>query len=80
MIASTLIAATVAAAQPAQQAQPMTAPAASADKKMPCCEKMASGEGCACCKDMVKDGHAGPGKHGADGAEQSENRDPRDAL
>ena len=71
MIASTLIAATVAAAQPAPAPQPMAAPAPSAEKKMACCEKMAKGEGCAC-KDMAKDGHGERGlNHGADGAGHS---------
>jgi hypothetical protein len=34
----------------------MAAPAAppAAEKKMACCEKMAKGEGCSCCKDMGK--------------------------
>ena len=70
MIISTLIAATVAAAQPAPTAQATPATPA-AEKKMACCEKMAMGEGCDCCKDMDKkaaagshDGHAG---HGAQG-------------
>jgi hypothetical protein len=67
MLVSTLIAATVAAAEPAGPAvQPAAAPAPAAEKKMACCEKMAKGEGCDCCKDMDKkaaagahDGHAG---------------------
>ena len=60
MIVSSLIAASV-AAQPAPAPQPAAAPAPAAEKKMACCEKMAKGEGCACCKDMGKDGH---GEHG----------------
>ena len=58
MIASTLIASAVAAAQP-QAAPPAPAPHADhaamdhGDKKMACCEKMAKGEGCACCKDKT---------------------------
>lgn len=69
MIVSTLIAASVAATQPAPAPQPMAAPAPAAEKKMACCEKMAKGEGCACCKDGDKkaeadtteshDGHSG---------------------
>lgn len=57
MIVSTLVAATIAAAQPAPPPQPMAAPAPAGEKKMACCEKMAKGEGCGCCKDMAKDGH-----------------------
>ena len=53
MIVSTLIAATVAAAEPAPASQPAAAPAP-AEKKMACCDKMAKGEGCDCCKDMDK--------------------------
>jgi hypothetical protein len=56
MIVSTLVAASV-AAQPAPAPKPMAAPAPTAEKKMACCEKMAKGEGCACCKDMAKDSH-----------------------
>lgn len=56
MIVTTLIAASV-AAQPAPAQQKVAAPAPAAEKKMACCEKMAKGEGCACCKDMAKDGH-----------------------
>jgi hypothetical protein len=69
MIVSTLIAATVATAQPAPAPQPTAAPAPAAEKKMACCEKMATGEGCECCKGMKHedkaaaggshDGHAG---------------------
>ena len=51
MIVATLLAATVATAAPDAAAQPSpTAPAT--EKKMACCEKMAKGEGCDCCKDM----------------------------
>ena len=60
MIVSTLIAASV-AAQPAPAPQPTAAPAPAAEKKMACCEKMAKGEGCECCKDMGKEHH---GEHG----------------
>jgi hypothetical protein len=51
MIVSTILAAAAATTQPA--AAPATAVAAPMDhgKKMACCEKMAKGEGCACCKD-----------------------------
>jgi hypothetical protein len=66
MIVSSLIAATVAAAQPAPAPQPTAAPAPVAEKKMACCEKMAKDEGCDCCKGMkheekaaADDGHAG---------------------
>ena len=71
MIVSTLIAASV-AAQPAPVPQPTVAPVPAAEKKMACCEKMAKGEGCACCKDMgkehdgergMKDGGEGSGEH-----------------
>ena len=62
MIVTTLIAATVAAAEPSPAPQPTAAPAPAAEKKMACCEKMAKGEGCDCCKDMGKDGH---GERGA---------------
>lgn len=68
MIVTTLIAAGV-AAQPAPAPQPMAAPAPAAEKKMACCEKMEKGEGCACCKNMVKDGHGERGmNHGGDSA------------
>lgn len=58
MIISTLVAVTVAAAEPASMPQPAVTPAPAAEKKMACCDKMAKGEGCDCCKDMAKDGHA----------------------
>jgi hypothetical protein len=62
MIVSTLIAATVAAAEPTQ---PAATPAPVAEKKMACCDKMAKGEGCDCCKDMEKGAHDAPatGEH-----------------
>jgi hypothetical protein len=60
MIASTLIAASV-AAQSVPAPQPKAAPVHAPEKKMACCEKMAKGEGCACCKDMGKEGHEGQG-------------------
>ncbi len=68
MILSTLIAASV-AAQPAPAPESKTSPAPAAEKKMACCEKMAKGQGCCCCKDMGaespdKDG----GSHGNDDA------------
>ena len=56
MIVSTLIAASV-ATQPAPAPKPIAAPSPSSEKKMACCENMAKGEGCACCKVMAKDGH-----------------------
>ena len=54
MIVTTLIATTVAAAEPMAPVQPVAAQAPAAEKKMACCEKMAKGEGCDCCKDMEK--------------------------
>ena len=65
MIVSTLIAATVAAAEPAPTPQPAAAPAPAAEKKMACCEKMKSGEGCDCCKDRAGE-HQDVGEHGHD--------------
>lgn len=64
MIVSTLMAAAVAAQPtPAQEPAAVTVPAA--EKKMACCEAMAKGEGCACCKDMGKQGeHPEPMNHG----------------
>ena len=69
MIVSTLIAATVAAAEPVPAPPPAAAPAPAADKKMACCDKMAKGEGCDCCKDKGEkatapaDGEHGKHKH-----------------
>ena len=63
MIISTVIAATVAAAEPAPAPQPAATPAPAAAKKMACCEKMKKGEGCDCCKDM-KDAAPAKGEHG----------------
>jgi hypothetical protein len=54
MIVTTLVAATVAAAEPTPAQQPAAAPAPAAEKKMACCDKMAKGEGCDCCKGMGK--------------------------
>jgi hypothetical protein len=54
MIVSSLIAASV-AAQTAPAPQPAATSAPAAEKKMACCDKMAKGEGCPCCKDMAKD-------------------------
>ena len=65
MIVSTLIAATV-AAQPAPAPAPAATPAPAAEKKMACCDKMANGEGCDCCKgmdDKAKDAPADHGEH-----------------
>jgi hypothetical protein len=67
MIVSTLIAATVAAAEPAPALapQPVAGQAPAADKKMACCDKMAKGEGC-CCKgmdDRAKTAAEGHGEH-----------------
>jgi hypothetical protein len=61
MIVSTLIAVTVAVAEPTAPAQPAAAPAPAAEMKMDCCDKMKAGNGCDCCKDMDgkgKDAHA----------------------
>jgi hypothetical protein len=68
MIVSTLIAATVAAAEPVPvpAAAPAATPAAAAEKNMACCDMMAKGEGCCCCKDMdgkAKDAHTDHGEH-----------------
>ena len=68
MIVSTLIAASV-ATQPVPAPQPMAAPAPAADKKMACCEKMAKGEGCACCKDM-SDARSAPADKAAEAPHQ----------
>lgn len=63
MIVTTLIATTV-AVQAAPAPQPAIRPALTADKKMACCEKMAKGEGCACCKETAKDAQDAEGmKH-----------------
>ena len=72
MFVSTLIAATIAATQPAPAPQPTAAPASAAEKKMACCEKMAKGEGCACCKDMkhVDKAAAGDSHDGHSGHQQ----------
>ena len=75
MIVSTLLAASVAVAQP--QATPPAPAQPHADhkamgrgeKKMACCDKMAKGEGCDCCKDMggktapAAPSHDGHGEH-----------------
>ena len=69
MIVTTLIAATVAAAEPTVPAQTAATPAPAAEKKMACCDKMAKGEGCDCCKDMegtAKDVQANHADHGGD--------------
>jgi hypothetical protein len=69
MIVTTLLAATVAAAEPQAPVQPAAAPVQAAEKKMACCEKMAKGEGCDCCKDMdgkskeAAPAHDGHGDH-----------------
>lgn len=52
MIVSTFIAAAL-AAQPAPTPQPAAAPVPTAEKKMACCEKKATGDGCSCCEDMA---------------------------
>ena len=64
MIVSTLIAATIAAAQPAPAPQPEATPSPAAEKQMACCEEMAKGEGCACCKDKEEAGKSGHEVHG----------------
>lgn len=62
MIVSTLIAASL-AAQPAPAPAPEAKEAPAAEKKMACCENMAKGEGCCCCKGKKAEGsdkeHAG---------------------
>jgi len=69
MIVTTLLAATVAAAEPQAPVQPAATPVPAAEKKMACCEKMAKGEGCDCCKDMdgkskeAAPAHDGHGDH-----------------
>jgi hypothetical protein len=65
MILSTLIAAAV-ASQSAPAPQSASAPAPATEKKMACCEKMAKGDGCECCKGMADGGHEGHdmSKHG----------------
>ena len=68
MIVLTLVAASV-ASQPAPAPTPMAAPTPTAEKKMACCEKMAKGEGCACCNAMARNGHGEHGmKHGSEKA------------
>jgi hypothetical protein len=64
MIVTTLIAATVAAAEPAPTPQVTATPTPKAEKKMACCDKMAKGEGCACCKDMGKSDAKSGASHG----------------
>ena len=65
MIVSTLIAVTVAAAEPPAAPKPAAVPAA--EKKMACCEKMKNGEGCDCCKGMkAKTVAPADGEHGHD--------------
>ena len=57
MIVTTLIAASVAAqSAPAPESQPLSPPPAKT--KMACCEKMAKGEGCCCCKGKDMDEEA----------------------
>ena len=63
-----IAAAAIASAQPATTAPaPAAQPAGHAtmdhgDKKMACCEKMAKGEGCACCKDKTAEAPAPSGE------------------
>jgi hypothetical protein len=67
MIVTTLLAVTVAAAEPTAPAQPAAPFGSAAEKKMDCCEKMKKGEGCDCCKDMEKtDAAHDAGEHGHD--------------
>lgn len=61
MIVLSLIAASAAASQPAAAPQPTATPAPTAEKKMACCENMAKGEGCECCKGMKHEDKAAPG-------------------
>lgn len=56
MILTTLSAAAV-ATQPTPVLHPNGAPAPMAAEKWLCCEKIAKGEGCACCKGMAKEAH-----------------------
>lgn len=58
MILSTLIAATI-ATQPAPTPELKNSPAPAAEKKMACCEMMAKGESCCCCKDTESPVEAG---------------------
>ena len=64
MIVSTVIAATVAAANP-QAAEPVKDAHAGhqamqhGDKTMACCEEMAKGDGCSCCKGKDDKAHSG---------------------
>ena len=56
MIASTLVAISIAAqTPPAKNANVASEPPA--EKKMACCEKVAKGEGCCCCKGMDTKNH-----------------------
>ena len=69
MIASTIIAAAVATAQPATPpAEPKIDQVTmdQGEKKMACCEKMGKGEGCACCKDKMAEGAEADSGHGHD--------------
>lgn len=68
MIISTLMAAAV-AAQPTPAPQSTKSAAPAAEKEMACCDKMATGEGCACCKDMDQPGRGAdaPSPGDADG-------------
>lgn len=68
MIVSTFMAAVV-AAQPTPAPEPIAVIVPAAEKKMACCDAMAKGEGCACCKDMGKEAeHPEPMNHGHTGA------------
>lgn len=69
MIVSTLIAATLAIAEPAPTSapQPAATPAPVAKKKMACCEKMKKGEGCDCCKGMEHKEKTSAPAHGGHG-------------
>lgn len=63
MIVSSLFAAAVATANPQAATPPADAHAGHAakaqdGKKMACCDKMAKGEGCECCKHGSEGGHA----------------------
>ena len=63
---SLIIASIALAASQTPATTPAVAPAPqpAAEKKMACCEKMAKGEGCSCCKDMAqKDAAAKEGAH-----------------
>lgn len=60
MILSTIIAVSV-ATQSAPAPVSKSSPAPAAEKKMACCEMMAKGNGCCCCKDMAAESPSNQG-------------------